>query len=40
MQVGILVQQGPGDPSRSYVFWAIAAVLVLFAVVVVLARVL
>jgi hypothetical protein len=37
--VAILVQQDPDDPSNSYVFWAIAAVLVVFAVVVVLARV-
>jgi hypothetical protein len=36
--VAILVQQDPDDPSNSYVFWAIAAVLVVFAVVVVLAR--
>jgi hypothetical protein len=37
--VAILVQQDPDDPSNSDVFWAIAAVLVVFAVVVVLARV-
>jgi hypothetical protein len=38
--MAILVQNEPDDPSNSYVFWAIAAVLVVFAVVVVVARVL
>jgi hypothetical protein len=37
--VAILVQQDPEDPSNSYVFWAIAALLVLFVVVIVLARI-
>jgi hypothetical protein len=39
-RMAILAQQDPDDPANSYVFWAIAALIVLFVLVVVLAKLL
>jgi hypothetical protein len=36
--VALITQRGPDEPANSWVFWAVVAVLVLFVVVVILAR--
>jgi hypothetical protein len=38
--MAILVRTDNDDPENSYVFWAVAGLIVLFLIVVVLARVL
>ena len=40
LRVAILVQQDPDDPSNSRVFWAIAALLLVFLILAVTARLL
>jgi hypothetical protein len=36
--MAILVQQDPEDPVHSYIYWAVIVLLVLFVVVVLVAR--